>query len=577
MTAVPSGPGHAPRIPRLDRSAVSFAEEYALNRTELLETLSEPATRFARAQVEPAPLGELRRNFALSDCETRLVAIAYAVEVDEQFAQKLGARETGAKHPALTPRLLQNVLPPEEGAYAVLFETIGPGGSLIEAGLVLNQPETPTTGFLDNPVRISDRIAAYLSGQRGIYRALAPALTWAEDDADQTLPPAAHEIAAAYANGTGPRILYLPDASQGLAGALAQSGGHRLLRLDLNEVELVKQNAKLRGAVRESTLLGAWLYVSGVAHEPEDYAGQIRILRAARQPVLVAGEPRAVKRTTTGLSELARKETTNFGWEDLILPEEQTRHLRELCARHREKKAVFDNWGFGKKLPYGRGTHAVFYGASGTGKTMAAGIIAQELRLDLFRIDLSSVISKYIGETEKNLAKIFSEAASTNAILFFDEADALFGKRTEVKDAHDRYANIETSYLLQEIERYPGITILASNIHENMDRAFLRRMQFVVDFPFPDEAHRRRLWASFIPTEAPVDPAVDFDFLAKRVKMTGGGLKNIVLNAAFYASTARETIGMKHLIRAVKREYKKDNQIYMAVDFAPYASEAEHV
>ncbi len=276
------------------------------------------------------------------------------------------------------------------------------------------------------------------------------------------------------------------------------------------------------------------------------------------------------------LAGLARKEKSDFDWNDLILPAAQTRHLQEICARHRQKTGVFDRWGFGKKLPYGRGTHAVFHGSSGTGKTMAAGIIARELKLEIYRIDLSRVVSKYIGETEKNLAKIFSEAEHTHAILFFDEADALFGKRTEVKDAHDRYANIETSYLLQEIECYPGLTILATNLQENMDKAFLRRMQFVVDFPFPDETHRRKLWTSFIPPEAPVQDDIDLGFLAKRIQMTGGSIKNIVINAAFYAHAAGEAISMRHMIRAVKREYRKDNHAFLTADFGRYAYEDEN-
>ena len=185
-------------------------------------------------------------------------------------------------------------------------------------------------------------------------------------------------------------------------------------------------------------------------------------------------------------------------------------------------------------MALGKGLNALFHGSSGTGKTMAAEVIANELKLDLYKIDLSSVVSKYIGETEKNLIKIFKEAETSNSILFFDEADALFGKRSEVKDAHDRYANIEVGYLLQKMEEYEGIVILATNLMKNMDDAFVRRMHFSVEFPFPDEEHRFRIWNTIFPEEAPKDENIDFEFLAKKFKIAGGNIKNIVLCAAFH-------------------------------------------
>ena len=189
-----------------------------------------------------------------------------------------------------------------------------------------------------------------------------------------------------------------------------------------------------------------------------------------------------------------------------------------------------------KKLSLGKGLNALFAGPPGTGKTMAAEVIAGELQLDLYKIDLSQVVSKYIGETEKNLDRIFTAAESANAILFFDEADALFGKRSEVKDSHDRYANIEIGYLLQKMEEYEGVAILATNLRQNLDEAFVRRMHFVVDFPFPDEEHRRRIWGVTFPREAPLGADIDFCALAREVRLAGGNIKNIALAAAFYAA-----------------------------------------
>jgi SpoVK/Ycf46/Vps4 family AAA+-type ATPase len=188
---------------------------------------------------------------------------------------------------------------------------------------------------------------------------------------------------------------------------------------------------------------------------------------------------------------------------------------------------------------------------------MSAEVIAHELGLDLYKIDLSSVVSKYIGETEKNLNRIFNAAESANAILFFDEADALFGKRSEVQDAHDRYANIETAYLLQKMEEYEGIAILATNLRQNLDEAFMRRLSFIIHFPQPDEANRRRIWAGMWPPQTPLSDDIDFDYMARQFKLSGGNIKNIVLAAAFLAAEDASPVAMRHLLRAVQREYRK--------------------
>jgi SpoVK/Ycf46/Vps4 family AAA+-type ATPase len=188
---------------------------------------------------------------------------------------------------------------------------------------------------------------------------------------------------------------------------------------------------------------------------------------------------------------------------------------------------------------------------------MAAEVVARELGLDLFTIDLSSVISKYIGETEKNLERIFTAAAQASAVLMFDEADALFGKRSEVRDSHDRYANIETSYLLQRIEQYDGVAILTTNLREHLDAAFTRRLQFIVDFPFPDETHRRQIWERCFPKDAPRADHIDFERLGREFRLSGGNIKNCVLHAAFLAVEERAPIGMSHLLRAVRREHHK--------------------
>ncbi|HEY4669968.1 MAG TPA: ATP-binding protein, partial [Tepidiformaceae bacterium] len=235
----------------------------------------------------------------------------------------------------------------------------------------------------------------------------------------------------------------------------------------------------------------------------------------------------ACELSTTELATLARRLRPSAAWDDLILPPDGVAQLRELCARVARHRHVIESWGFGKRLSLGRGTIALFAGPPGTGKTLAANIVAAELRLDLCKIDLSSVVSKYIGETEKNLSRIFEAAERANAILFFDEADALFGKRSEVRDAHDRYANIEISYLLQRMEEYDGVAILATNLRQNLDESFIRRIAFLVHFPFPDEASRLAIWRTIWPKETPLAPDIDPAELARQFKLAGGNIKNV--------------------------------------------------
>jgi len=231
------------------------------------------------------------------------------------------------------------------------------------------------------------------------------------------------------------------------------------------------------------------------------------------------------------------------------------------------RSLVYDNWGFGDRLSLGKGLSVLFAGPSGTGKTMAAEIIAGELGLDVYKIDLSTVVSKYIGETEKNLSRIFTEATTSNAILFFDEADALFGKRSEVRDAHDRYANIEINYLLQKMEEYDGIVILATNFRKNMDEAFVRRIQSTIEFPFPDAEDRLRIWQGVWPENTP-RADLDLECMASRFQITGGNIRNIALSAAFLAAEDGGCVRMKHLMRATLQEYQKMGKIIMDEEFS---------
>jgi SpoVK/Ycf46/Vps4 family AAA+-type ATPase len=242
-------------------------------------------------------------------------------------------------------------------------------------------------------------------------------------------------------------------------------------------------------------------------------------------------------------------------WEDLVLPPLKIETLKNIASHVKQRIKVYEDWGFGRKNSRGLGISAMFSGASGTGKTMAAEVLANELRLDLYRIDLSQVVNKYIGETEKNLRRVFDAAEAGGAILLFDEADALFGKRSEVKDSHDRYANIEISYLLQRMESYRGLAILTTNMKNALDPAFLRRIRFIIEFPFPDFTQRSEIWARIIPSETPQE-SLDIKKLAK-LSVSGGIIRNIAMNAAFLAADNREPVRMKHLLHAAKVEYVK--------------------
>ncbi|WP_346098906.1 ATP-binding protein [Streptomyces olivaceiscleroticus] len=256
-----------------------------------------------------------------------------------------------------------------------------------------------------------------------------------------------------------------------------------------------------------------------------------------------------------GLDELGRRIEPRAGWDDLVLADRQLRILQEIVAHVRQRSTVYQDWGFAKSLRSGLGVTALFAGGSGTGKTLAAEVMAKELGLDLFIIDLSQVVSKYIGETEKNLSRVFDAAERGGALLLFDEADALFGKRSEVKDSHDRYANLEVSYLLMRMEAYRGLAVLTTNMKKALDSAFMRRIRFVVDFPFPGEKERAEIWRRVLPAQAPMK-GIDPDLLAQ-LTVAGGSIRNVALSGAFLAAEEGEQVQMRHMLAAARTEYLK--------------------
>lgn len=302
-------------------------------------------------------------------------------------------------------------------------------------------------------------------------------------------------------------------------------------------------------------------------------AAEAGLLQAAHDGTTVTGDHlRAGARgqNAAGLDRLARRVEPAVGWPDLVLPAEHVRQLRELADRARNRQLVLGGWKMRPGGGRGRGVSGLFAGDSGTGKTLAAEVIAAELGLDLYVVNLATVVDKYVGETEKNLERIFTEAAGVNGVLLFDEADAVFGKRSEVRDAHDRYANVETAYLLQRMESFDGIVLLTTNLRANVDEAFTRRLDAVVDFPMPDDTHRLRLWDRCLGSTLPRADDLDLEFCAKAFELSGGSIRSIALTAAYLAASADRPVEMADLVRAVHQEYRKLGRLSGESEFGRY-------
>ncbi len=350
-----------------------------------------------------------------------------------------------------------------------------------------------------------------------------------------------------------------------VVGAQAQRT-HPLIEAIVDKPEAIDQRTLWEQALGPavSRINGA---LSGIAAQFRLSAATIDATGSAvREAIMKSASPDAllwrVCREAGGssLDELAQGIRARATWDALVLPDAQKATLHLIVAHVRHRLAVYEDWGFAASSTRGLGITALFAGESGTGKTMAAEVLANELDLDLYRIDLSTVVSKYIGDTEKNLRRVFDAAEESGAILLFDEADALFGKRSEVKDSHDRYANIEVSYLLQRMEAYRGLAILTTNMKGALDSAFKRRLRFIVQFPFPDVAQREAIWRSIFPAATPTE-GLDCEKLA-RLNVSGGNIRNIALNAAFLAAAAREPVRMAHVLEAAHSEgVKRDRPL----------------
>ncbi|MGN9809533.1 ATP-binding protein [Micromonospora sp. BQ11] len=466
-------------------------------------------------------------------------------------------------------------------------------------------------GLIDRPLRIDERVLHHLTGATCLDARLDGIVAARPDGAGrvtQAQADLARQLAATVAARPGRVTVRLDGADartrERIAGHVAAELGRLLLVVPGERLPAAGPDAALlaRLVEREVALLGALPLITDA---PPAFVAQLG------HPVLVTGEPTAdVERTVpsptvadqrelwrqltgprddideiaasfrfevaaietiardlgtgglhhacrvrarSGLAELADRIEPYAAWDEVVLPEPAIDTLRDIASQVRHRTRVYEEWGMGS--PRGLGVTALFTGESGTGKTLAAEVLAAELGLDLYRIDLAAVVSKYIGETEKNLKRVFDAADASGAILHFDEADAIFGKRSDVRDSHDRYANLEISYLLQRMETHRGLAILTTNLKSALDRAFLRRIRFVVTFPFPDPVARARIWQRMFP---PTVPTAGLDWrLLGRLQLSGGNIRTIALGAAFLAAAMDEPVSMAHVLAATRREYTK--------------------
>jgi hypothetical protein len=604
----------------------------------------EQALALSAGPGPPPPSSRLQEaglRLGLDPLDSSVLALCAAPELHPRFGRLYAYLQDDVTRRLASPRLAADLLSGDGVQRSAVLACFGPGAPLSRGGAIRMPAADATATLTERPVKVADRLAAFLLGAGELGDAAA-GLRLRQLDAKPVtgrnesvqrialllatrtqLPlvvcgPDAGAIAAAAA-GTplvllGVRELDRPEAiaDARLAATLAQgllcldgledltpTERARLLRtIDESPERLVLIAGSHRDAValsdRPALLVEvphpsfgerhqAWTEFTGVG-DAREVAAKFRLsiaqIRAAAEVSLISARSRGLpsplsddldlgarQASSSRLGELASHLDPAYVWTDLVLPERSLDLLRSVSAYLRHRDRVLSEWGYETTVSRTQGLKVLFAGESGTGKTMAAQVLAGQLGLDLFRVDLATIVSKYIGETEKNLERIFTAADGSNAILFFDEADALFGKRSEVSDSHDRYANIEVAYLLQRMEAYPGAVILATNFRRNIDDAFVRRLDFVIDFPFPEPEDRRRIWRLVLPREAPVADDVDLEFLAKQFKLSGGAIRNCSLAAAFRAADEGSGIEMRHLVRAVAQEYGKQGRLTLEADF----------
>jgi ATPase family associated with various cellular activities (AAA) len=584
----------------------------------------------------PGPVDTVVERLGLSAFERDVLLLAAAVELDGEVAALVGkALGTGDPRPtfalamAALPEPHWDALTPDRPLRRWRLLTLHGSGALATRPLAVDEHVlhlltglTGTHSGLDGLVAVQDELTSLAPSQLETAEELAAAVASLRgrllvrldgDDRDARSAVAAH-----LATRLGLELLVVQDAAlaeadlasaatvldrEALLGErLLVTGNERLLALLRSRV--VVTDGPAENLVTDRTVVArtvdlptgqeqvaTWLgtmdaelvvepaldtAVREVAHHYRLSARSIRAI-AAEWSATAQGTPDdlrrlARERARVGLGALAERVDPRAGWEDLVLPEGQLRLLRDLAGQVRHRSLVYDEWGFGRRANRGFGVTALFAGESGTGKTMAAEVIAGDLGLDLYRIDLSAVVSKYIGETEKNLRRLFDAAEAGGAVLLFDEADALFGRRSEVKDSHDRYANLEVAYLLQRMEGYRGLAILTTNLRSNVDTAFLRRLRFVVQFPFPDRTLRAELWRRAFPPQTPTEE-LDPVQLAE-LQISGGSIHAVAVSAAFAAAEQGRAVSPEHVLHGARVEYAKAERTLTDVETGALARRA---
>lgn len=554
----------------------------------------------------------LAQRFHLAEAELELLLLAAAPGLDPRFGRVYGFLNDDMGRRWLTPALAQRLLESHAVDLVTLRRCLAPDRALRRHGLVRVSDASP---LAEAAVTVADEVIDLLLGA----------------DAGATALRGLVERFEGIGEAAEPGVVVLVGHDCGGA-ALRVAGGRALLRLEAARVAHLDQqqlSEALRGLLREAHLADAVPYLAGFAGvtpalrgeiarlvcapcvldaprmgvwaeaglavaehaatplpasvQDELFAGTAGLARTEGVPLLdrlhlaaqFGDEPAALgpalkARAARGMDGVAQPVESGFGLADLVLAPAALRQLAGFVSWREHAPRILDEWGLGAAFSRRRGAVALFRGPPGTGKTMAASVVANAMGLPLYRVDLAGLISKYIGETEKNLERLFTAAAAGDVVLFFDEADALFGKRAEVSDAHDRYANIETSYLLQRIESQDGAVILATNLQDNIDSAFLRRIDVVVDFPAPGAADRLRLWQLLAGTRAPVADELDMAFLAEGFELTGGEIRNVLIAAAHAAAREGGAIGMGEIVRALAQELQKLGRPLRRNIFGPY-------
>jgi SpoVK/Ycf46/Vps4 family AAA+-type ATPase len=553
-----------PALPLLKYHLLQLGEESNQRSPSLLGKTVQLDSRIARYLLDDDEIDDRLRAYArVAEATTRLNEVVFPDAFKQQLARLIERAQTHGR----------DLIVYCQGPYGVGKQTVAQAcASALKTPLLIVNGQRLAANRVDEfetSISLIDR-EARLQGAILYWEDFDVLLA---DDKDMHLAPLlsmleAHPEPTFLAGETAWEPLDALHAAAFMRLEFPQPGYTERLKIWKIALAGLDEQADLAAVTNKFRLSGGQIRDAAVT------ARNLAVARDPSTPVITQEDLYTACRLQSNrkLITLAQKITPHYAWNDIVLPADQLSQLHEIYDQVQYRALVYDAWGFDDKLAMGKGLNILFAGPPGTGKTMAADVLAHALGLDLYKIDLATVISKYIGETEKNLARIFAEARTSNAILFFDEADALFGKRTQVKDAHDRYANVEISFLLQKMEEYEGVVILATNLHKNLDEAFVRRLHFTVEFPMPAVDDRRRIWEQIWPAATPRDPDLDLEFMARQIEVAGGNIRNIALASAFLAAADGGVVNMQHVIHATRREYQKMGKVLTNAEFGRYAT-----